>query len=160
MNLTETGRGYYADCQRILADLAEADSRAAGLHSAPQGRVVVTASSLFGRKIVAPALLGLLDVHPKISLTTIFVDRFVHLQDEGIDVAVRIAHLPDSSLIAVRVGAVRRVMVASPEYLDRMGRPKTPTDLAAHDLIQFSSCLLYTSPSPRDLSTSRMPSSA
>lgn len=141
VSLTETGRGYYADCQRILADLAEADRRAAGLHAAPQGRVAVTASSLFGRKIVAPALLGVLDLHPKIRLTTLFVDRVVHLQDEGIDVAVRIAPLPDSSLMAVRVGAVRRVMVASPAYLARMGRPEAPTDLAAHDLIHFSSSM-------------------
>jgi len=141
VSLTETGRGYYADCQRILGDLAEADRRAAGLHSAPYGRVTVTASSLFGRKIVAPALLGLLDVYPDISVSTLFVDRVVHLQDEGMDVAVRIAQLPDSSLMAVRVGAVRRVLVASPAYLDRMGRLKSPDDLAAHDLIHFSSSM-------------------
>ena len=141
VSLTETGRGYYADCQRILGDLAEADHRAAGLHSIPQGRVTVTASSLFGRKIVTPALLGLLDVYPDISISTLFVDRVVHLQDEGLDVAVRIAQLPDSSLMAVRVGAVRRVLVASPDYLDRMGRPQTPDDLAAHDLIHFSSSM-------------------
>ncbi len=139
VSLTETGRGYYADCQRILNDLAEADRRAAGVHLAPQGRVTVTASSLFGRKIVAPALLGLLDVYPEISLSTLFVDRVVHLQDEGIDVAVRIAHLPDSSLMAVRVGAVRRVLVASPASLEEAGRPETPEDLAKHDLIHFSS---------------------
>ena len=139
VSLTETGRGYYADCQRILSDLEEADRRAAGIHAAPRGRVMVTASSLFGRKIVTPALLALLDVYPEISLSTLFVDRVVHLQDEGIDVAVRIAHLPDSSLMAVRVGAVRRILVASPDYLDRKGRPETPDDLAAHDLIYFSS---------------------
>lgn len=139
VSLTETGRGYYVDCQRILNDLAEADRRAAGVHSAPQGRVMVTASSLFGRKIVTPALLGLMDVYPEISLSTLFVDRVVHLQDEGIDVAVRIAQLPDSSLMAVRVGVVRRVLVAAPEYLDRMGRPETPEDLSRHDLIHFSS---------------------
>lgn len=141
VSLTETGRGYYADCQRILGDLAEADRRAAGLHSAPNGRVTVTASSLFGRKVVTPALLGLLDVYPDISVSTLFVDRVVHLQDEGMDVAVRIAQLPDSSLMAVRVGAVRRVLVASPAYLDRMGRPTSPDDLAAHDLIHFSSSM-------------------
>ncbi len=141
VSLTETGRGYYTDCQRILGDLAEADRRAAGLHSIPQGRVTVTASSLFGRKIVTPALLGLLDVYPDISISTLFVDRVVHLQDEGLDVAVRIAQLPESSLMAVRVGAVRRVLVASPDYLDRMGRPQTPDDLAAHDLIHFSSSM-------------------
>ena len=139
VSLTETGRGYYADCQRILSDLEEADRRAAGLHAAPRGRVVVTASSLFGRKIVTPALVGLLDLYPDISLSTLFVDRVTHLQDEGIDVAVRIAHLPDSSLMAVRVGAVRRVVVASPDYLERRGRPETPGDLAGHDLIHFSS---------------------
>ena len=141
VSLTETGRGYYADCQRILGDLAEADRRAAGLHSSPNGRVTLTASSLFGRKVVTPALLGLLDVYPDISVSTLFVDRVVHLQDEGMDVAVRIAQLPDSSLMAVRVGAVRRVLVASPAYLNRMGRPKSPDDLAAHDLIHFSSSM-------------------
>lgn len=139
VSLTETGRGYYADCQRILNDLADADRRAAGVHSAPQGRVFVTASSLFGRKIVTPALLGLMEIYPDISLSTLFVDRVVHLQDEGVDVAVRIAHLPDSSLMAVRVGSVRRIMVASPEYLERRGRPETPEDLDEHDLIHFAS---------------------
>ena len=88
--------------------------------------------------VVAPALYDLLDKYRAISVTSFFVDRVVNVMDEGMDVAVRIAELPDSSLAAVRVGAVRRVLCASPDYLRRRGRPRTPADLADHDIIKFS----------------------
>ena len=139
VSLTETGQRYLADAKRVLADLEEADRTAVGLHSSPAGRVSVTASLIFGRKIVAPALFDLLDLYPAIVVSTLFVDRVTHLSDEGLDIAVRIAELPDSSLIAARVGAVRRVLCAAPEYLERRGRPKEPGDLEAHDLIGFAS---------------------
>ena len=135
--LSEAGERYLADCRRILAEIEEADGHAAGAYAAPRGVVSVTASVLFGRMLVAPALLDLLDRYPEISVRTFYVDRVVHLLEEGIDVAVRIADLPDSSLAAVRVGQVRRVLCASPDYLAQHGRPVALSDLNNHRLIDF-----------------------
>jgi DNA-binding transcriptional LysR family regulator len=137
VRLTESGHRYLADCRRILSEIDEAERHAAGVHATPRGMVSVSASALFGRMVVAPILLGLLDRYPEISITTLFVDRVVHLIDEGIDVAVRIAELPDSWLSAVRVGTVRRVLCASPEYLAQRARPRAPSELAGHETIDF-----------------------
>ena len=138
VTLTEAGARYLDDSRRILGEIEEADRQAAGIHAEPSGTVAVTASVLFGRMVVAPALYDLLDKYRAISVTSFFVDRVVNVMDEGMDVAVRIAELPDSSLAAVRVGAVRRVLCASPDYLRRRGRPCRPADLADHDIIKFS----------------------
>ena len=137
VRLTEAGERYLADCQRILSEIQEADRHAAGIHAAPSGRVSVTASVMFGRMAMVPALMDLLDHYPDISVSTLFVDRVVHLIEEGIDVAIRIGDMPDSTLTAVRVGSVKRVLCASPAYLAAQGRPKTPADLTRHDLINF-----------------------
>jgi len=137
VKLTEAGHRYLADCRRILSDVEEADRHAGGIHSAPKGLVSITASLNFGRVAVMPILLDLLDRYPDISVSTLLVDRVTHLVDEGIDVAVRIAELADSSMMAVRVGSVRRVLCASPDYLDRCGRPQQLSDLADHDFINF-----------------------
>ena len=137
VQLTDAGQRYLADCRRILSAIEEADRHAAGIHAAPSGLVSVTASAMFGHVVLVPALLDLLDRYPDISVSTLFVDRVVHLIDEGIDVAVRIAELPDSSLRAIRVGAVRRVLCASPDYLAAHGRPHTPFQLSAHHIINF-----------------------
>ncbi|GBF27693.1 HTH-type transcriptional regulator DmlR [bacterium MnTg02] len=137
VRLTEAGQRYLADCRRILSEIEEADRHAAGVHAVPSGMVSVTASVMFGRVVLAPVLHDLLDRYPDISVSTLFVDRVVHLIDEGIDVAVRIAELPDSSLTAVRVGSVRRVLCASPDYLAARGRPCVPSDLSDHEIINF-----------------------
>jgi len=137
VRLTSAGERYLADCRRILQEIDDADSAAAGVHGALRGMVSVTASALFGRMVVAPRLLEFLDLHPNVSITTLFVDRVVDLVDEGMDVAVRIAELPDSTLSAVRVGSVRRVLCASPAYLERHGTPAAPADLSEHDTIAF-----------------------
>ena len=137
VQLTEAGRRYLADCRRILSDVAEADRNAAGIHAAPSGLVTVTGSVMFGRVMLTPILLELLDRYPELSISTLFVDRVVHLIDEGIDVAVRIAELPDSSLTAIRVGSVRRVLCASPDYLATHGRPESPAELKGHQIIDF-----------------------
>lgn len=137
VQLTEAGQRYLADCRRILSEIEEADQHAAGIHAAPSGTVSVTASVMFGRVILTPILLDLLDRYPDISASALFVDRVVHLVDEGIDVAVRIAELPDSSLTAVRVGSVRRVLCAAPGYLAERGRPQAPSDLSGHEIINF-----------------------
>ena len=137
VQLTEAGRRYLADCRRILGELEEADRNAAGIHAAPSGLVTVTGSVMFGRVMLTPILLDLLDRYPDLSISTLFVDRVVHLIDEGVDVAVRIAELPDSSLTAIRVGSIRRVLCASPDYLASRSRPKTPADLKRHRIIDF-----------------------
>lgn len=137
VRLTEAGARFLADCKRILAEIEEAEAAAAGAHTEPRGLLTVTASSLFGRMFVAPVLLDFLARHPLLSARTVFVDRIVDIVDEGIDVAVRISHLPDSSLTAARVGAVRRVLCASPGYLAQRGAPETPADLARLDAIAF-----------------------
>jgi DNA-binding transcriptional LysR family regulator len=138
VQLTGAGARYLADCRRILAEIEEVERHAAGLHATPRGMVSITASVLFGRMAVTPVVLGLLDRYPEIAVTTMFVDRVVHLLDEGIDVAIRIAELPDSGLSAARVGSVRRVLCASPRYLDARGRPATPAALRGHDTIDFA----------------------
>jgi len=140
VRLTEAGERYLADCRRILSEIEEADRHAAGLHAEPGGMVSLSASVMFGRMIVTPVLLDLLDRYPAISVASTFVDRVVHLVEEGVDIAVRIAELPDSGLSAVRVGSVRRVLCASPGYLAQRGHPRAPTDLAAgHETIDFVS---------------------
>ena len=137
VSLTEAGQRYLADCRRILSEVEEADRQAAGIHATPSGLVSVSASVLFGRIVLMPILLELLDRYPQLSVSTLFVDRVVSLIDEGIDVAVRIAELPDSALMAVRIGEVRRVLCASPDYLAASGRPRGPAELSGHEIIDF-----------------------
>ena len=137
VQLTEAGVRYLADCRRILSEIETADQHAAGIHAAPSGLVSVTASMLLGRMVLAPVLLDLLDEYPDISVMAMFADRVVHMYEDGIDVAVRIADLPDSSLTAIRVGSVRNVLCASREYLADNSWPNHPSDLTDHNLIDF-----------------------
>jgi DNA-binding transcriptional LysR family regulator len=136
--LTEAGARFHADCKRILAEVDEAESSASGAHAVPQGLLSVTASVIFGRVHVAPVLQDFLGLHPQVSARSVYTDQIVHLLDEGLDVAVRIAHLPDSGLVALRAGHVRRVIVASPDYLAEHGVPRTPQDVTQHRGIGFS----------------------
>ena len=136
--LTEAGARFHADCKRILAEIDDAEASASGAHSVPQGLLSITAPVMFGRLHVAPVLLDFLAQQPQLKARSYFSDQIVHLLDEGFDVAVRIAHLPDSGLTAVRAGHVRRVVVASPQYLAEHGVPRTPADLAQHRGVGFS----------------------
>ena len=138
VRLTEAGTGFLADCKRILAELDEAEAAAAGSHSEPRGQLVVTAPVMFGRLHVSPIIFDFLARHPAVSVRALFLDRIADLMDEGIDLAIRIGMLPDSSLSAVRVGSVRRVVCASPAYLKAHGTPRTPADLAGHTGIAFA----------------------
>jgi DNA-binding transcriptional LysR family regulator len=135
VHLTESGERFLIDCRRILQDIAEAEDAAVGTHAIPRGELRVTAPVLFGRMYVTPILVDFLDRYPEVSAETLFVDRIVNLMDEGQDVAIRIGHLPDSSLTAIRAGSVRLVTFATPEYLDSRGTPATPDDLPNHRLI-------------------------
>ncbi len=133
--LTEAGERLRSDAVRVLAELEEAEASAAGAHDAPRGELRVTAPVLFGQRFIAPILRDYLDAFPAVRANALFVDRVVDLIDEGMDVAVRIGELPDSSLSATRVGAVRRVIVAAPAYLARTSIPDTPAALRGHRII-------------------------
>lgn len=130
MSLTEEGRVYLDRCRRILADVEEAEQAVAAGSAEPRGEIRATAPILFGQRHVVPAAAGFVSRHPGVRVEMLLLDRVVDLVDEGLDVGVRIGHLPDSSLVAVPVGEVRRVVVASPALL-RRGAPKHPSELAA-----------------------------
>lgn len=136
VRLTESGERFLHDGRQILLDLEEAEEAAIGSHAAPRGELRITAPALFGRMFVTPILGEFLDRYPMVGAQTLYVDRVVNLMDEGLDVAIRIGDLPDSSTVAVRTGTVRRVAFASPEYLRRHGQPQYPDELAGHQLIQ------------------------
>lgn len=139
VRLTQAGQRFLMDARRILADLDEAEASAAGDHGAPSGDLSITASQMFGSLYVAPLVQDFLTLHPAVNARLLLLDRVTNLIDEGFDIAVRIAQLQDSTLRAIRVGAVRRVIVASPDYLAQHGEPQTPEDLLQHDAIAFSS---------------------
>ncbi|EZP65940.1 MULTISPECIES: LysR family transcriptional regulator [Pseudomonas] len=139
LHLTEAGQRYLADCRRILAELDEAEEAAAGSYSIPCGHLTVTAPVLFGELYVAPVLGDYLDRFPQVNINALLVDRVVNMVDEGIDVAVRIGHLHEPGQQAIKVGEVRRVVCASPGYLDQHGRPLHPEQLRAAQIIGLSS---------------------
>ncbi|WP_268800948.1 LysR family transcriptional regulator [Pseudomonas huanghezhanensis] len=129
LRLTESGVRFAADCRRLLADLSEAESSAAGIHASPSGLLTVTAPQVFGDLHVTPVLAQYLALNPQVEIRGLLMDRVAPMLDEGIDVAVRIGHLPDSSLTAVAVGSVRRMVCASPAYLAVHGSPHHPHEL-------------------------------
>ncbi|GAB7548514.1 LysR family transcriptional regulator [Cupriavidus sp. 8B] len=135
VRMTDTGAAYFENCRRLLGEIDEAELAASGAHAAPRGQLAITASVLFGAAYVMPIVTEYLNRYPEVDATCLFLDRIVNLVDEGIDVGIRIGQLPDSSLQAVRVGQVRRVVCAAPSYLARHGVPQTPDDLASHATI-------------------------
>lgn len=142
IKLTEAGERYAASCRRVLTDLDEADMQAAGERTAPRGLLTVTAPLIAGARILRPILDAFLDEQSAVQARLLLLDRVVHLVDEGIDAALRIAHLPDSSQIAVKVGAVRSVLCASPDYLSRTKPIREPSDLAGHNTIMLADNVL------------------
>lgn len=137
VRLTERGAIYLESCRLILEDLEAAGRRARGEDAEPRGGLHVAAPVVFGRLHVLPMVTRVLAAHPALSVRLTLSDRNVHLVDEGVDVALRIGDLADSSLVSVRLGAVSRVLVASPAYVARRGSPSVPADLERHDLIAF-----------------------
>jgi DNA-binding transcriptional LysR family regulator len=135
LKLTAAGEGYVADCRRILTEIAEAEANAAGSFTHPAGLLTVTAPALFGRIHVLPVILDFLDLYPAMQVKTAFVDRVTNLVEEGLDVAVRIAALPASGLVARRIGSIRQVLCGSPDYFARHDEPEKPEDLAGHRII-------------------------
>ena len=138
VRLTEAGARYLRDCKRVLSELEDADQAVSGAQVEVRGTLAITASVLFGRALVAPLLHAFLHRHSKLNVRALFVDRVVDLIEEGLDVAVRVAHLSDASFTAIRVGAVRNVVCASPGYLKRHGIPRTPDDLKDRSAFCFS----------------------
>ena len=142
LHLTDEGAQYLELCRTILSAVQDAEAALNSSRTEPQGRLAVTASVLFGRRYVAPIVNDFLRRHPNVSADMLFVDRTVNLVEEGLDVAVRIGHLRDSSLIAIPVGRVRRVVCASPEYLQRRGIPRTPQDIRTHSCVRHTGLAL------------------
>ncbi|WPB83669.1 LysR family transcriptional regulator [Sediminicoccus rosea] len=135
---TDAGLRLLESARVLLQQVDAAEREAVGETAAPSGKLTVSASVTFGRRAVAPIVMEFLRDHPRVSASLILVDRTVSLVEEGVDVAVRIGELPDSSLIARQIGRVQRLLVASPAYLARRGVPKDPADLRAHDVIAFT----------------------
>jgi len=140
--LTDAGTRYLERARRILADVEEAERAAEGERTRPSGRLVVSAPVGFGRLHVSPMMSAYLRRHREVTGELRLEDRLVNLVEDGIDLAVRIGHLADSSLVARQVGEMRRIVVASPAYLKRRGEPKAPEAIAGHDTIQFGASAL------------------
>ena len=139
VRVTDAGARYVEDCRRIIAELGEADESVGGSHGAPRGRLTITAPVLFGSKFVTPIVAEYLQTYPEVSASCLFLDRIVNMMDEGVDVAIRIGELPDSSMQAIRVGQVRRVICAAPGYLKKHGIPRKPDDVRDHAIISANS---------------------
>lgn len=135
--LTEAGRDYLAACRQILEQVDEAERAAAGAYANVRGQLVVAAPIVFGRLHVVPVAAAFLELHPEVDLQLRLGDRYVNLIEEHVDAALRIGTLPDSNLVATQVGSIRRVVCASPAYLERFGHPQSPDELAAHRCISF-----------------------
>ena len=138
IKLSEAGERYAAACRRVLTDLEEADLLAAGEGSAPRGTLTLTATVVMGETVLGPILDAFMDAYPAVSVRLHLLDRYVNLIEEGIDIAIRIGNLADSSLTATKVGEVRRVVVAAPRYLAQHPRIVEPADLAKHQVITFA----------------------
>jgi DNA-binding transcriptional LysR family regulator len=139
LELTPAGRTYIMSARTILEQLNEAERAAAGEYTAPKGDLVVTAPTMFGRLHVLPVVIAFLKAFPEVSVELMLTDRVTHFLDDQVDVALRIGNLPDSSMIATRLGAVRWMTCASPVYLASRAAPAVPQDLADHDVISFES---------------------
>lgn len=137
LSLTEAGQSYVNACRRILEDVGEAERAASGEYAAPRGELAITAPMTFGRLHVLPVVNEFLKRYPDIDVRMVLADRVVALLEEHIDLAVRIAELPDSSLVATRIGSMRTVVCASPTYLAEHGTPTNPSELAAHACVTY-----------------------
>jgi len=136
---TDAGARYLEDARRILLEADEADEAAAGINATPRGNLAVTAPVLFGKIYVMPLITAYQTTYNETTVSALFIDRVVNLMEEGLDVGIRIGPLPDSSLRAIRVGQVRRVVCAAPAYLEQHGSPRTPAELAQHPIIAATS---------------------
>lgn len=137
LQLTDAGREYAEAARKIMRDLDEAERRASGEYQAPRGTLTITMPIEYGYRYVLPVVLSFLEEYPEVSLNVLSLDRTIQLVDEGVDVAIRLGDLVDSSLYAVKAGEFRLMTCASPAYLERHGIPAHPSELAKHDGIIF-----------------------
>lgn len=135
LQITDAGQRYYKDAKQIVALSEEADDAVRGRNATPKGMVRITASVLFGRLYVMDGIISYLKNYPDMQVDALFVDRVVNMLEEGVDVAIRIGELQDSSYKAIKVGAIRRVLCASTSYLKEYGYPQKPEDLSNHKII-------------------------
>jgi DNA-binding transcriptional LysR family regulator len=139
ITLTEEGREHLERCRHVLTAVEEAESALRAGATRPQGHLRITAPVLFGQMYVAPVVTRFVQAHPGLRCTALLLDRNVNLLEEGLDLAIRIGRLDDSSLVAQVLGQIRRVVVGSPAYLRRHGEPAHPRDLRGHNCIRNSS---------------------
>jgi DNA-binding transcriptional LysR family regulator len=154
IQLTDAGRDYVEAARQIVAQVGEAESRAAGEYETPRGELRITVTTAFGHMIALPLAYEFLREHCEIKLNVFSTNRTVDLTEEHLDLGIRIGPLADSSMVAVKVGVIRVVTCASPEYLESRGTPLTPEDLAGHETIQFgmlNSALGWTFPDGREI---------
>ena len=137
VTLTDVGARYLERARRILSDIEEAEGAAEGERTRPSGRLVVSAPVGFGRLHVSPLMCSYLKRYPEVSAELRLSDQIINLVEDGVDLAIRIGHLANSTLVARHVGEMRRIVVASPDYLKQRGEPDTPAAITAHDSIQF-----------------------
>jgi DNA-binding transcriptional LysR family regulator len=136
--LTEAGQAYVEDCKRILEAVTEAERGASGQYNAPQGELTITAPIVFGRHHVLPVVAEFLRAYARVDVRLLLIDRPLNLVEDRLDLAVRVGPLPDSRLVASKVGQIRRVVCASPGYLAERGTPRTPQDLLKHECVTFA----------------------
>jgi DNA-binding transcriptional LysR family regulator len=139
LELTPAGRSYVTAAKSILEQLNEAERTASGEYNEPKGDLVVTAPIMFGRLNVLPVVTRFLEAFPDVSVGLVMTDRVAHFLEDQVDVALRIGPLPDSSLVATKLGTVRHIVCASPGYIAGNGAPRKPDDLAKHSVISFQS---------------------
>jgi DNA-binding transcriptional LysR family regulator len=137
MMLTDAGRDYLKTCRQVLEELEHAESRIAGQSTELAGEIAITAPVSFGRLHVLPIIAEFLGAYPRINARLLLIDRVVDLMEEGIDIAIRIGELPDSGLVAMRVGMLKLSVCASPDYLAQCGLPTSVTQLAERDCVTF-----------------------
>jgi DNA-binding transcriptional LysR family regulator len=138
LSLTEAGLAYVAACKKILELVDEAESQASGEYTVPRGTWAITAPIVFGRLPVVPVVNEFRARFPQISVHLMLSDRTINIIDEHVDIAIRVGALPDSTLVALKVGEIRQVVCGSPEYFAAHGIPKTPADLANHMCVTFT----------------------
>jgi DNA-binding transcriptional LysR family regulator len=137
LSLTDAGQAYFAASKRILEDIHEAERAASGEYVSPRGELVVTAPIVFGRIHMVPTIVAFLEAYPEVDVRLVLIDRITNLVEENIDAALRISVLPDSTLLATKIGDIRRVVCASPAYFDKHGMPEHPSELTQHRCITF-----------------------
>jgi DNA-binding transcriptional LysR family regulator len=136
--ITDVGTRFLESARRILEDLGAAEREAIGATATARGHLTVTASVTLGRSLLAPVVRQFLAEFPEITLSVLLLDRVTNLIEEGLDAGVRIGPLPDSTMVAKKLGVVRRILVASPDYIERHGAPRVPSDLTRHAMIAFT----------------------